>query len=202
MTNTKAILSTLVNISHISVEIVNYKQRAVMCDSGWAAHHLGYEEEEFISLSENFFQRIIHPEDWPTQLEAYECFIDQKDTKVKEVMLRMLRKDGEYERLQFRITVLEWDRHGKPKKYLCVVSDVKEVLALRQQIAHQMAQLDQISFKNNHELRAPVASILGLVNLLDHEGFETSYVRDIINLLKQTVIKLDSVIKEINEHTY
>jgi tetratricopeptide (TPR) repeat protein len=62
----------------------------------------------------------------------------------------------------------------------------------------QKAQLIEYAFINAHKLRAPLASILGLVNLLrlnipDIEG------KQIINYLKDSSEKLDRVVKSINE---
>ena len=85
---------------------------------------------------------------------------------------------------------------------LATVMDIDEVVRLRNKIEDQIRKFDVISFKNSHELRGPVATILGLIQLIEHDGFDGAHARQIIDCLKQTVVKLDKVIHEINENTY
>jgi tetratricopeptide (TPR) repeat protein len=62
----------------------------------------------------------------------------------------------------------------------------------------QNAQLIEYAFINAHKLRAPLASILGLVNLLRlHNPNVNETV--IVNYLKESSEKLDSVVRSINE---
>lgn len=79
-----------------------------------------------------------------------------------------------------------------------MASDVGEVMDLREKIEAQLDKLDIISYKNSHELRGPVATILGLIQLIEHDHFDGSFSKEIITCLKRTVIKLDEVIHEIN----
>ena len=51
---------------------------------------------------------------------------------------------------------------------------------------------------NAHNLRAPVASILGLINLIQHAG--PSEQKVILNYLKTCSEQLDNTIRAINSH--
>jgi tetratricopeptide (TPR) repeat protein len=62
----------------------------------------------------------------------------------------------------------------------------------------QKAQLIEYAFINAHKLRAPLASILGLVNLLKL-GMPDIDEKQIVNYLKDSSEKLDRVVKSINE---
>ncbi len=58
--------------------------------------------------------------------------------------------------------------------------------------------LEEYAFINSHKLRAPVASILGLINLfrsisLDDEG------KSVVNHLEKSALKLDNIVKSITE---
>ena len=50
---------------------------------------------------------------------------------------------------------------------------------------------------NAHELRGPVASILGLTNLMTNDGLIGEYNREILQHLSRTVTKLDTVVSEL-----
>ncbi|WP_320002775.1 tetratricopeptide repeat protein [Shiella aurantiaca] len=57
-------------------------------------------------------------------------------------------------------------------------------------------QLEEYAFINSHKLRAPVASILGLVSLIDKEGLNEKE-QETISHLTQAAEKLDNIVKEI-----
>lgn len=57
-------------------------------------------------------------------------------------------------------------------------------------------QLEEYAFINSHKLRAPVASILGLVSLIDKEGLNEKE-QETIGHLTQAAEKLDNIVKEI-----
>jgi len=197
------ILDKLIHVSPISIELISIKDKKLICDNGWTANHLGYTKAEFNELSKNLFEKIVHPDDRDIQLSAYNSFFaDDQPNDYKDFTIRVLRKDGKYDNLQIRISVMDRDQCHMPSTFLCMVMDVNDIIELNTKVSEQIRIMDQISFKNNHELRAPVATILGLINLIDHEEFAHTHVRVIIDNLKATVKKLDGVIREINEATY
>jgi signal transduction histidine kinase len=62
------------------------------------------------------------------------------------------------------------------------------------------AQLNQISkyaYMNAHEVRGPVARILGLMNLIKNETDPVAK-EDLINKLDATSIELDTIVREMN----
>ena len=195
------LLSKLCKVSPVSIEVVDVQNRELVCTSEWISQHLGYTEEEFFILSRNLFEKIVHPDDRLIQLGTYESLFNEPDAPFKECTIRVLRKDGIYHYLQLRIAVLKLDQHNKPKTVLTMASDVDEVINLREKIELQLDKLDIISYKNSHELRGPVATILGLIQLIEHDHFDGSFSKEIITCLKRTVIKLDEVIREINQHS-
>jgi len=58
-------------------------------------------------------------------------------------------------------------------------------------------QLKSISYLHAHEIRKPVANILGLLELIDEKKYTNELDKRIIHHLKATVAKLDDVIKKI-----
>jgi PAS domain S-box-containing protein len=195
------LLSKLCKVSPVSIEVVDVENRELICTNEWISQHLGYTEEEFFILSRNLFERIVHPDDRMIQLGTYESLFNEPNAPFKECTIRVLRKDGTYQHIQLRIAVLKVDTHNKPKTVLAMATDVGELVNLREKLEMQLGAMDVISYKNSHELRGPVATILGLIQLIEHDHFDGSFSKEIISLLKRTVIKLDEVIHEINEHS-
>lgn len=57
-------------------------------------------------------------------------------------------------------------------------------------------ELDEFVYRASHDLRAPVASVLGLINLAKDE-WDVTKLKEYVDLKEQSVLKLDSLIKDI-----
>jgi PAS domain S-box-containing protein len=68
-------------------------------------------------------------------------------------------------------------------------------------VKDQNKRLQEIAAISSHEIRRPVATILGLVNLFDQSNIDNPINREIINHLDITAKELDSVIHTIVEKT-
>lgn len=75
------------------------------------------------------------------------------------------------------------------------VVDITERKQKELQIEKQNEQLRQISWIQSHKTRQPIATILGLVHILDRTTL-TEDNRKIIAMLEQTVTQLDTVIRD------
>ncbi len=58
--------------------------------------------------------------------------------------------------------------------------------------------LEQFSFIVSHNLRAPVANVIGITDLLLNKDFDKNEERDFLLMLSSSVGKLDNVIKDLN----
>ena len=155
-----------------------------------------------MALSHDLFEKIIHPEDRITQLKTYASLVENPLALFKECRIRIRKKDGDYLHAIVRLSVLEIDENQKAKTVLNTAVDITEIVELRRRLAEELNKIEIISFKNSHELRGPVATILGLVQLMSHESAIGIQSQEIIEMLRATVIKLDNVIGQINDHTY
>jgi hypothetical protein len=59
--------------------------------------------------------------------------------------------------------------------------------------------LNDIAYIQSHHLRKPVASILGLMNVIKAEDYHAE--KDVLEKMEQATLQLDERIKAINEHT-
>jgi len=66
-----------------------------------------------------------------------------------------------------------------------------------QQLIKYTKDLEQFSFTVSHNLRGPVAAIMGLLNIINKEGIDDGNV-DILNKLQLTINNLDETIRDLN----
>jgi PAS domain S-box-containing protein len=196
------VLDKLFKVSPVSINIVDLQTRQLIRASSWVVNHIGYSEEEFIELSHNLFESIIHADDRKTQLQAYQSLMDDPTLLFREFSTRYRKKNGDYVHALVRLSVLEVDENNKPTSALNTALDITEIIDLRRRLDVELKKIEVISYKNSHELRGPVATILGLIQLIDYQGLGGSASLEIISALKETVEKLDKVIGEINDHSY
>jgi signal transduction histidine kinase len=75
-----------------------------------------------------------------------------------------------------------------------VLSKNKELSQNNQQLIRYNNELQQFSYTVSHNLRGPVATILGLINVIDQEQTNSP----VHNHLKKTVLLLDETIQDLN----
>lgn len=77
--------------------------------------------------------------------------------------------------------------------------NLEEILAKRTQvIVEQNERLKQFAFVNAHKIRGPVATILGLINLIESSDNEGTR-KELLKHLHTSSIKLDAVIREVSK---
>lgn len=78
-------------------------------------------------------------------------------------------------------------------------SDAK--LISDEKLKAQNNKLFEIAFLQSHQVRAPVAHILGLISLFKKDNLSDPINKDIIKMLETSAIELDQVIHKITERT-
>jgi PAS domain S-box-containing protein len=171
----------------------------VVFSSGVVHQLLGYSAEEYVNLSNDFYKSIVHPDDCEKVQQTIDKIIQSKSGDVIEMTARLRKSDGNYIWLCSRQMIYE--RHSSNN--ICTifreVADVTKLIELQEKLEEKVEQLKTVSFKNSHLLRSPVASIIGLVDLMEEHGITGEHNLQILRFLKDTVVKLDEVILEIND---
>lgn len=83
----------------------------------------------------------------------------------------------------------------------CFARDITAAYLHIQQIETQNEQLRKIAWTQSHELRLPVANILGLSELVDQENCGNPANRELLKLMIKSVTQLDQVIRKITGYT-
>ncbi len=84
----------------------------------------------------------------------------------------------------------------------CFARDITERLKIENSITDQNARLRYIASLTSHELRRPVASMLGLINIMDRENFYNPDNKEIIEHLLTVGNEIDEVIRLIVDNSF
>jgi PAS domain S-box-containing protein len=192
-------LHSLFEVAHVEFQAYDLSNHKVVFSSGVARQLLGYTEQEYADLSAGFYQTIIHPDDAPIVQQTIEKVLQSKDGEVVDMTVRLRKVDGAYIWLYSRQMIYERKHHDQTLTIIREVEDVTQLVELQNSLKEKFKQLNTISYKNSHLLRSPVASIIGLVGLIEEHEITSEHNRQVLTFLKETIIKLDSMIHEIND---
>lgn len=84
---------------------------------------------------------------------------------------------------------------------VCVYHDITEEIIQLEQLKKYNEKLEEIAFKASHEVRAPVASILGLMQLIDFNDLSPNN-KAALQHMKSSVEKLDHTVRDIVKVSY
>ena len=76
--------------------------------------------------------------------------------------------------------------------------DITKTVQAKMALEQQNIQLKEIARINSHEIRRPLANILGIIEVLGHYQDEfSSDIKDLMYLLHQSSTELDEVVRKI-----
>ena len=194
-------IESAIKISTVTFGAYDMYNGQLIYSTGLAEAELGYSPEELKELSKNNFEELIHPEDLKSNIRYYELLEKSAQGEVIEHVLRVRKSDGSYISYFLRDLVFERDDNSRPLKYISLAQDITEVVKLEKDLSEKIQKLKSVALKNAHDVRGPVANIIGLIELMKKESFRTDYHRKIFEHLESTVKTLDEVILEINSMT-
>jgi PAS domain S-box-containing protein len=189
----------ILKVSLSSLTMIDFIARRMSFTSGQIMRTLGYQEDEFGQLSNNFYEQAIHQEDQPRLKDHINKLINSKPGQALECLLRFRNKEGKYHTLMLRDSVFTRDGEGYPQEVICSAIDITHYLYLKTKMDENMKFIEEMSFKNSHEMRAPVATILGLVRLMKYELHSPAAVMELVTYLENTVKRMDEVISDLTE---
>lgn len=141
---------------------------------------------------------LIHPEDQAEVIEA--LFIHLRDKKVRwKQHYRFLTAGGVYKAVLDRgFFVFSVD--GTPERMIGAMQDVTERLTMLSNMELENRMLKEISWMQSHIVRAPLARIMGLSELLTYnEGKITN--KELLAHLTDSAHELDQIISSILAQT-
>lgn len=90
-----------------------------------------------------------------------------------------------------------YDKNGKVTGVSCFSRDITDQEVNTRKIRQQNEKLREIAWIQSHEVRRPVANILGLTELFGGETTDGIYNLEILDRIKHTATDLDAIIRKI-----
>lgn len=160
---------------------------------------LGYTEEEFREFT---ISSIIHKENLEELNNTLKLMLDNGlNSWIREVRLK--NKNDNFIWVYLSIFLLR-DEQNDPLYFILVLQDISEKKAtedkqvmLTQNLIKQNEALEQFSYITSHNLRSPIANILGLIDIFSINPNDPDR-EIIIENIKKAAGNLDTVIKDLN----
>jgi PAS domain S-box-containing protein len=156
----------------------------------------GVAKEHFFHTIEDFRKRV-HPEDLPGADEAMKNIVHA--TEPLFAQFRIIRPDGEIRIIKGNVTCIR-DAAKQPIRLIGINHDITDQQKIQSKIQDQNDQLKKIAWMQSHEIRKPVANIIGLLNLCDMAKMDIQQ-HQLLEYLKVSAQELDHLIKDIIERT-
>lgn len=161
---------------------------------------LGYNPDEIIDIDIDKFYSLVHPSDINNLKTAVERHLEGKGPFRIEYRIR--RKDGSYHWfLDSGKAVLNGDH--RPVRMVGSIIDISERKKAEEKINRQKnllekanAELDRFVYITSHDLKAPLLSIEGLINLAEISG-DKKEINQCLEMIKERVKGLENFISDI-----
>ena len=146
-----------------------------------------------------FFAKHVHPDD-RERVVLYADHIKYGDQKYWTEEYRFRKANGDYAYVLDKGIVIRDDK-GIAIRMIGAMQDITELKNNELHISRQKDQLAEIAQINAHEIRRPVATILGLVNLVNKSAIVDPTNLEVLSYLEITTQELDMVIRRIIDKT-
>jgi PAS domain S-box-containing protein len=158
-----------------------------------AIENYGYCLEEFLEMS---ILEIRPVEDVPSLLEKIELLNTNNNSTNPPETYRHKKKNGEIFFVEIQIKNISFQ--GVLARII-LASDITERFTYIEAIEKQNKKLKDIAWIQSHVVRAPLARMMGLINLMKHQGFNDPDNEELYDYLLTSAIEFDEIIKEITD---
>ncbi|MTI25277.1 sensor histidine kinase [Fulvivirga kasyanovii] len=172
--------------------------------SSFLANLLGYPKDQLHDLNSEKFLEVIHPEDRGRFSERMEDHL--KNKLPFKVECRFRKGDGTY------LWVLDtgqaqWTDQGRPLRMVGSIMDITERKQAEKKVYEQNlmlektnAELDRFVYSTSHDLRAPLSSVLGLINIAQLSDSREEHFK-FLEMMKERINTLNGFIADIIDYS-
>ena len=175
-------------------------QKDVIYHSPMWKNLLGYEADELEEFAIDRFYEFIHPDDVSRTKLILESHL--KNDLRYAVELRLRTKTGEYQWFSDSGQAV-WNESGKPVRMVGSIIKIHERKVAEERIKKQNRmlektnlELDNFVYSASHDIRSPLTSILGLINIASKTN-DKDELDECLHLMKSRVHRLDEFIEDI-----
>jgi len=192
MRKTETLFTQLFQNSPMAIVILDDKGNVVQINQGF--HELfGYSIDELKGRGLNSF--IV-----PEELEAEGNDLNSLISSYKVIRIETARRRRDGETLSLIVYGVPVHMEDKTIGIFGVYVDITEQKKIEKELKVRNTELDNFVYKVSHDLRAPLSSILGLVNLANMPGNDDN-PGTYIELIGRKVEQLDHFISDVLSHS-
>jgi PAS domain S-box-containing protein len=155
-----------------------------------AVNSYGYSEQEFLNMT----IRDIRPAEDIHLLEEALKSIKNRDLNYKKSIFRHRKKNGEI--IQVEILSNSFCYNNK-EAMLVLANDITSRVQHISAIEEQNKKLQEIAYTQSHIVRAPLARMMGIANLLKDLNLNTEEGNTLMGYFVESSIELDGIIRDI-----
>lgn len=163
-----------------------------------AIEQYGYSHEEFLLMTVNDIKAITEIDKLNDKLNNVAVNSTDKQKPYSQGIRAHKKSNGEIIQVDIQSNIIQFQ--GKEAK-IVLANDVTERLSYIKAIETQNQKLREISWIQSHFVRAPLARILGLAQLINDLKDEPNEQQELLDYLLLSANELDDVIREITEKT-
>jgi PAS domain S-box-containing protein len=164
---------------------------------------LGFSHEEMGDITH--WSELIHPEDKERILEELDHA--QNNLSKFEVVYRFRHRDGLYKIVSDRGFFIRDNDPTENVRMLGIMEDIsreketeRNLIVKNEELTKTNQELDRFVYSASHDLRAPIASLLGLIKVVRLEK-SLENIEVLLNMQEKTLLKLDTFIRDIVDHS-
>ena len=155
-----------------------------------AIREYGYTKEEFLNMT---LKDIRPPEDL-IMLEKAVDLVRKHESLFSNGIYRHKKKDGSLIYVEVVSNIIYID---KLKYELVLANDITDSINYIQAIESQNSQLQEIAFAHSHIIRAPLANMMGILNLVKEMDLTSPESTELLDHLFTSCNQLDEKIAEV-----
>lgn len=186
------LFSKLFQNSPMAVVLLDDRGNVVEANSGFE-ELFGYTSSELKGYGLNSY--IV-----PEELEAEGNDLNSLISSYQVIRLETVRKNKKGDLLAVILYGVPVHMEDQTIGIFGVYVDITERRKMEEELKIRNTELDHFVYKVSHDLRAPLSSILGLVNLANMPGNDDN-PRTYMNLIGQKVEQLDHFISDVLSHS-
>jgi len=171
-------------------------------DLSWAAFNVhfckmtGYSQNE---LSIRKLREITHPKDLPRDIAQLKRVLNEQSDGYS-MRTRYIHKNGDTIWLNLSLSVVK-DDDKKPAFIVMFIENISDQVEAEEMLRQTLEELkvrnyelDQFVYKASHDLRSPLTSILGLLNIAE---IDKEHALSHIKMIRGRIYKLDEFVQSI-----
>lgn len=93
------------------------------------------------------------------------------------------------------------DNHNEEKGFILIAKDLKHILLTANALKQKNEELKTLVYKVSHDLKGPVASVIGLLDLVDMAGDDLPAIQKYLLHIKSSLNKLNHTIVSLLEYS-